>query len=941
MAERKRAPDERVRGKGKSYVPHADGYVTDVANQLLSDFAVRDRNLQATERTLFGRYTVKVPKAYEDSTIVTKAPLALDMVNSITAALTVNPPEVKFEPVASGSEAQNNAELREKFFSASWTRQEQEAGRPLYRGFAWDVVAYGEGIIKTVERSQSAWRAYSRTVRDLDRRMRDPDDPDYGEYADGRSRAHKREETYDRLTDEAKRAAAYPIKSSDIPPATFYHWPSEAGGMSVAAEIKSVPYLEVLTRLGAGLGSGGKVVAEEHLGLPRSQWGSVMSGVSTLDLVELWDWQEVHYSLVGPGQGASTGGSALGRGTIVKSVRHKYGVAETRTLRGPYFRAGGITTGMREPELMALGVLHGYLELFQLYDQLLTLTSNAAFMTGFPSWKRNAPPGANTVSAIGAAAGPGVAPFGIDGGERDAQRPVQVVPGEVLPFDVSPIEPPRTGIDLQQAKEDTVGIFKRILPDALAGADTGASGYALNQSAYLGSLRYSPLLGNMQFALSERVGFESHLIEECIGEKVYCWGNLPTVSPRRGYNPGVRGAREGWLAVGPEELGGAHRYRVALDAEVPSNRVLEVRTQTELLQAGLTSRTQAMEELGQDPGAVERQLLVENLKRSPEIQKRLTDRIFQLLGIQQAQQLEELGGPPGPPPGAAWATGGARDGPGPPGGPGGLRLGAPDAVAPGQGMPLAPPAAGERHRQRQHRPRDGPRRPAQQPRRGAHRAGPPGQHAPPAGAADRHLGGRARVPPDPGHATHRGRLRRGARLPGVVRHRDACGPRGGRGERSGAAAGPPGYHRAGPGLAQPPAHRGLARRWARRGSTRTAWRASPTTSRCGWRATAQDVAGAMMDGVYAPFGARINPTEQARYYGETLFTPQGSLDPGQWWAEYQRLGPEGLAGAINGGARWRRSVGLPGAAARVALPGDVGGAHARGRRRHHARRRLA
>ena len=75
--------------------------------------------------------------------------------------------------------------------------------------------------------------------------------------------------------------------------------------------------------------------------------------------------------------------------------------------------------------------------------------------------------------------------------------------------------------------------------------------------------------------------------------------------------------------------------------------------------------------------------------------------------------------------------------------------------------------------------------------------------------------------------------------------------------------------------------------------------------------TAQDVARAMMDGVYAPFGARISATDQARYYGETLFTPQGSLDPQQWWAEYQRLGPEGLAGAINGGARWRRSVGLP------------------------------
>jgi hypothetical protein len=71
----------------------------------------------------------------------------------------------------------------------------------------------------------------------------------------------------------------------------------------------------------------------------------------------------------------------------------------------------------------------------------------------------------------------------------------------------------------------------------------------------------------------------------------------------------------------------------------------------------------------------------------------------------------------------------------------------------------------------------------------------------------------------------------------------------------------------------------------------------------------------MMDGAYAPFGARISAQDQARYYGETLFTPQGQLDPGQWQAEYQRLGPDGLAQAINGGARWRRQRGLP-----VALP---------------------
>lgn len=79
--------------------------------------------------------------------------------------------------------------------------------------------------------------------------------------------------------------------------------------------------------------------------------------------------------------------------------------------------------------------------------------------------------------------------------------------------------------------------------------------------------------------------------------------------------------------------------------------------------------------------------------------------------------------------------------------------------------------------------------------------------------------------------------------------------------------------------------------------------------------TAQDVSRAMMDGAHAPFGARISAQDQARYYGETLFTPQGQLDAGQWQAEYQRLGPDGLAQAITGGARWRRQRGLP-----VALP---------------------
>lgn len=65
-----------------------------------------------------------------------------------------------------------------------------------------------------------------------------------------------------------------------------------------------------------------------------------------------------------------------------------------------------------------------------------------------------------------------------------------------------------------------------------------------------------------------------------------------------------------------------------------------------------------------------------------------------------------------------------------------------------------------------------------------------------------------------------------------------------------------------------------------------------------------------MDGAYAPFSARVSPEQAARFYAETLFTPEGTLDPKAWQKEFARLGAQGLANAINGAARYREQRGL-------------------------------
>ena len=60
----------------------------------------------------------------------------------------------------------------------------------------------------------------------------------------------------------------------------------------------------------------------------------------------------------------------------------------------------------------------------------------------------------------------------------------------------------------------------------------------------------------------------------------------------------------------------------------------------------------AIEALGGDPGEVERELILENLKRSPEVQERLKQRVFQKLGLMDEQALGPVGGvPPGAPAG--------------------------------------------------------------------------------------------------------------------------------------------------------------------------------------------------------------------------------------------------------------------------------------------------
>lgn len=716
MAERRTSSPRRDPATAASDRPSRSSPVEDaraaaeaqeIVDQLRADFQERDRLLEATEAVLWSTYELNVPDAYRTTTQEVRSPLQLNIASTIAAALSTNPQNIAFEPIGQTQKAELNAELREHFFEASWRRQEHEARRQLLRVFLWSLVTKGEGVLKTVERSKRAWQGYTAYGKRLREELE----------ADGALTDDERERRYDRGTEAYKQGQPYPIASTDVVPESFYYYLTP-DGIRYAAEVQDVPYLEALDRFGAGVDRNGNVVREEAMGLPRPEWSRALGGARTITCVELWDYRSVRYFLLSGNQLGKANGRQLGTGTLVRHIRrHGYGDPYCKVLRGPYFHALGITTASRLPERAGLSVLYPFLSLFKALDSYLTIQSNAAYQTGFPSFKRTQPPGSSLAASLGQVAGPQVAPFGLDGSERDAlaAQVTRIEPGSIYPWDVAPIEQPRAGADLDKIVAAIRGFLELALPSAVQGVVAGdMSGYALNQAAHLARLAWDPILKNAQVALSDRVGFESWLIERKVGERVYAWGEVPGSGARvRRPMATQQAGPAGWLGVGPEELGGSHRYTVTLEPDIPSDRALEVRTHVELVQAGFETTAMAIEALGGDPGEVERGLILENVKRSEFVQSRLMQRIQQGLGMMDAQELATIGAgpdgmpqlppemqamlaaaggvPPGAPPGLAGPAGAASPGLN---GIGGFGSPLPGPLAPGMGMPLQPTPQG-------------------------------------------------------------------------------------------------------------------------------------------------------------------------------------------------------------------------------------------------------
>lgn len=654
----------------------------DLANDLRYRFRLRNQLYALIDSVIFQDTYVEIPEAYRKTALEMRNPLAIDIVDTTVSALCANPPEVQYHPTAFGDSAQQNATLREHFFDASWHRQEQDSRRPLLRSLMYSTVAKGEGWLKTISRANSAWREYSDQVKAMELEIAAEEQYDQD--------AQKR--LFDKQTEELKLLAPYPIATTDVPAETAYYNQNE-NGFTAVVEIKTMPYLEALARFGTGMDRDGNVLSPTDwrnldpraMSLARAEWPKVVQQHKQITVIEAWDYKQCAIVLLGPGQVASAS-SHYTSGTLVRNIKHGYGDPVLKTLRGPYFQARGLTTSSRLPERQAVSILYGYLMLFPLIDSLLTMQGNSAFLTGWPAWKRTQPPG--TVPGIQG----GVGPYANDNRDVDASQ--QVKPGMIYPFDIAPIDQPKSGVDLDKVLQNAQTMAQMAQPEVIRGGAAGAqSGYQLNQQAFLARLKWDPIVGNVSQCLADRAGFESWLIERRIGETVYAFAEERPPAQRGRY---AGQTRAGWIGIGPDDLAGVHRYVVRLDVSTPSDDVVSTRAIGEKMQLKLITYEQACRDAGSNPDEVEKSWLLQNMKQSGPVQQKLMELTFQKLGTILQAQMNTPGPSPQEMAGIVPAGVGnpAPGGPGVGGGQGGMP-GNP-VPQPGYGMPApqGAPAAG-------------------------------------------------------------------------------------------------------------------------------------------------------------------------------------------------------------------------------------------------------
>jgi hypothetical protein len=474
-----------------------------------------------------------------------------------------------------------------------------------------------------------------------------------------------------RLTDDEKKQlddsreefkkGKFPFAWQAVDPRGWWGWYSE-GRLTECVEVSERTIGDIMGAYPVAYdGTTGKLVPA-NISEPYAPHGAPSNSYrERRTFIEHWDDTWVTY--------------CLDDGTVLKQFKHGYG-------KPPYFPFYGLSNASADPGMEMESVVEHIVDMVKLYDNLLTMWQNWAYISAYPMAFLSGPESSQFPFMD-------APPDGVAEGQKGPE--LEIVPGKItlLPpgYKAEWFVPPPIGQDVVRVSEVLKGFIEEVIPNVMKGLGAAdQAGYAINQLIVAARMVYDPITDNAALALQQAMQFVWGLIEHKVGEKVYVWGQNP--------EDATRGNQ--WLGLGPDDIYRYYAVTCNIESLLPSNLIAEGQFGLMQQQGGAIPMRFHLERFLRvpNPEDLQDELWVEKEINDPSsplyawMRNRALKKAEMLDLIEEAQRAEALAQVPLP-------TGiGQRMGEGgmPPGQPVGMPGPQGQAPMPGMGMPLTPQA---------------------------------------------------------------------------------------------------------------------------------------------------------------------------------------------------------------------------------------------------------
>ena len=485
-------------------------------------------------------------------------------------------------------QGQENAEDRER-----WTEE------LFYRaGHSGDGIAIAHTFLAMCDAAANDGAGWTKFVYNQDAwdfrdaiRLRDfTDDPGWSPLPERRQpNTRSAARKYQDATDEAKRHAGVPFRWEQVDVLSLY--PEFQGRRVVGVlEVTKRPVSRLFRKYKLTRATDGRILLPDEVkaGVPVSD---TLGPERTVTFLEYWDDQHVYYAVEGSTFANARGESQITR-RLLRKIAHGYG-------RHPYFAGYGLVMNHWRNRKVGWGTVALQAQLVELRSFLWTLMGNVAARDTFTLLQRISDDPA--FATQGNDKRPGQKNKLIESVKWKLREIVQNPPGSRL----ERVDMGDVAASLEKFIQLTDQALER-LSSPRAPANLGsleASGFAINQTFAWETMRFGPVIQNIEMALEDQARFAWSLVRNVLKEPVSIYLDLKSGS--------------GWKSLGPDDLADTVNVKCTLKTQRAEAELIKARYYHERYEKGSIGWEEMVEELGSSPVEVLKQNARKRLYDSP------------------------------------------------------------------------------------------------------------------------------------------------------------------------------------------------------------------------------------------------------------------------------------------------------------------------------------